>query len=169
MMTYVWSSVVACLHPHLHCSNVLVHSTSFSARSFDRALPLHARGHAPPARRHWEGRYDTEQHRYPRAEVMARRCYIELYRSSCHIYFTIAWLASVGPPASCPPAHYCPPSPMSSPALRSSVKQELTSFMPALRSSRRCPLSWYKLVLHPSSCRTNLTVAWLASIGPPVS
>ena len=79
MMTYVWSSVVSCLHLHLHCSNVLVHSTSFSARSFDRALPLHARGHAPTARRHWERRYDTEQHRYPRAEVMARRCYIELY------------------------------------------------------------------------------------------
>ena len=124
MMTYVWSSVVSCLHLHLHCSNVLVHSTSFSARSFDRALPLHARGHAPTARRHWERRYDTEQHRYPRAEVMARRCYIELYRSSCHIYFTIAWLASVGPPANCPPAHYYPPSPMSSSALRPSVEQD---------------------------------------------
>ena len=155
MMTYVWSSVVACLHLHLHCSSVLVHSTSFSARSFDRALPLHARGHAPTARRHWERRYDTEQHRYPRAEVMARRCYIELYRSSCHIYFTIAWLASVGPPASCPPAHYYPPSPMSSSAIRPSVEQRPTSFLP-LRSSRRCPLSWYKLVLHPSSCLAEL-------------
>ena len=71
-----------------------------------------------------ERRYDTEQHRYPRAEVMARRCYIELYRSSCHIYFTIAWLASVGPPANFPPAHYYPPSPMSSSALRPSVEQD---------------------------------------------